>query len=99
MSRFYTLDADHNLVGTDDVLVWGKWFEEQRSLMHTEINGAVVSTIFVGMGPIRMGDREWGGRFFETGLLRDGEIIEEVPSRTWAEAELAHRKMLEKARL
>ena len=28
MSAYYILDADDNVAEVDDVIAWGKWFEE-----------------------------------------------------------------------
>lgn len=36
-------------IQVDDTDAWGRWFEGSRVGLKTEINGAVVSTIFLGL--------------------------------------------------
>lgn len=47
----YYMLVNGKIVGTDDVIEWGRWFEniENRIVEQTEIDGVRVSTIFLGI--------------------------------------------------
>ena len=48
--RYWTLDG-HNAVGTNDVAVWGRWFEnvDNRRVAYDDLGDARVSTVFLGI--------------------------------------------------
>lgn len=49
---FYVLDANGTPVPEEDVRVWGHWFETAgmaRVVARDDINGIVVSTVFLGL--------------------------------------------------
>ena len=84
-------------VREDDLLKWGMWFETaDRSVARTEfdgLNGAYVSTVFLGL------DHDWTGTrpiLFETmcfGGPLDGEMYR---YSTWEEAEDGHQAMVDR---
>jgi hypothetical protein len=95
---YYILDADHQPVPVDDVLTWGRWFEnfDNRCVARTEVApGIVVSTICLGID-----HNFFGGPpiLFETmtgsGYGWDGE----VRYASWAEAERGHWRIVEHIR-
>ena len=49
--RYYTLNALGEPVGTNDAMVWARWFETaNRHLAHDQLSGDVrVSTVFLGL--------------------------------------------------
>lgn len=52
MTDKYILDDDGNPVPEPDLITWAKWFEKAgpgRQLAKDEINGARVSTVFLGL--------------------------------------------------
>lgn len=48
--RYWILDG-HNIVGTDDVIVWSRWFENKyaRRVAQDVIGEASVSMVFLGL--------------------------------------------------
>ena len=50
-AMFATLDSEHNVVETDDILEFGQFFEqtEKRIVAKTQISGLLVSTVFLGI--------------------------------------------------
>jgi hypothetical protein len=96
MARFWTLDADHNLVPTDDVLVWAAFYEDfpRRMVARDELGeGVKVITVCTGL------DHSFGESerplLFGTALIVAGKIIDEEETSTWDEAVVAHRAMVE----
>ena len=50
MSLYWMLDARGELVETDDVRVWGQWFETaERQVAQDTIGDVRVSTVFIGL--------------------------------------------------
>lgn len=95
--RYYTLDGDHNLVGTDDVMVWAAWYEnfEGRVLARDELGaGLKVITVCTGI------DHSFGESekplLFATAILKDG-VVDEMETSTYDEAMLAHAVMVDQA--
>lgn len=95
LNLFYTLDADHNPVPTDDPLVWGRWFEDfdNRSVAYDELEKVRVSTVFVGTAFEK----------FETMVfpMKGDRLFEDMECErydTWDEAVAGHAAMLEKWR-
>jgi hypothetical protein len=87
---YFTLDADKNPVHTDDVIVWGHYFESaDRIVAKTEIGEAQVSTVFLGI------DHNWGEGpplLFET-MIFGGEHNEyQERCSTWKQAEAEHER-------
>jgi len=57
MSDKYVLDEAGNPVPCDNLLEWGRWFENagsKRQVARDSVNGANVSTVFLGL------DHSWG---------------------------------------
>ena len=46
----YILTADGEPIEVPDLLIWAEWFERaDRTVAKTEIDGAMVSTVFLGL--------------------------------------------------
>lgn len=92
--RYWTLDADHNPVPTDDVLVWGAFFEKPDRIVATdEIGDVRISTVFLGLDHSfarMMGDKSEPPLLFETMIF--GGVLDGYQERsaTWKEAEQQH---------
>jgi len=98
MRHLAILDDELRIVPVDDALEWGMWFEcneEKRRIGYDEIEGFVVSTIFLGV------NHGFGRRplWFETMVFREstgerelGQSIDQARYSTWNEADL--RKQL-----
>ncbi len=98
---YYTLDENHDPVPTDDILVWGRFFEDRfldRLVAQETIGSTFLSTVFLGI------DHNWGvGRpiLFETMAFpipapgqfasQEAEVVERWS--TWAEAEAGHKML------
>lgn len=96
MVRFYILDG-HEPVPTDDVLVWGGWWEKaDRFVKQTDVSeGVTVSTVFLGL------DHNWGDGpplLFETMIFGGPLSDSEWRYSTWAQAEKGHAKAVRAAR-
>jgi len=99
VSLYYTLDADHKAIPTDDVLVWARWFENinNRIVAKTVLpNGIRVSTVCLGA------DHAFGGGpplIFESMSFGDADH-DEMCERysTWDEAVAGHAAMVEKCK-
>jgi len=82
----------------EDVLEWGKWFENANRVVKQETlpNGKLVSTVFLGI------DHNFGfGKplLFETMVFPSKENFDELDVMrysTWEEAEEGHKKMVKK---
>ena len=47
---YYTLGKNFEIIGTDDVLEWGRWFETaDRHLAKTTVGDLEISTVFLGL--------------------------------------------------
>jgi hypothetical protein len=52
MSRFNYILKDGVPIRTPDILTWGRWYEsadEERRVARDEIDGVLVSTVFLGL--------------------------------------------------
>jgi hypothetical protein len=103
--RFWILDGKE-VVGTDDVLKWGKMFEEESRIVRqedikplerdglfspVECFDCRVSTVFLGL------DHSYGSGgpdIFETMVFGGPLDLEERRYSTWDEAELGHLQMV-----
>ena len=92
MSDKYILKG-HEVVPVEDVLEWGEWFETaNRVVAKDEINGARVSTVFLGL------DHSFGGNkplLFETMIFGGEHDDYQERYTTWEEAEAGHKKAVE----
>jgi hypothetical protein len=96
---YWTLDADHKPVPTDDVTVWARFFENMtnRLVDYTEITSQVrVSTVFLGL------DHRFGGNgppvIFET-MIFGGELDGDTwRYSSWDDAKIGHKGAVRKAR-
>ena len=97
--RFYILDKDKNVIGTNDVNKWGEFFESAgRILAQDEIGDHLVSTVFIGI------DHNFSDSgppiVFETMVFkRDksnlgslGKDVYQSRCATWAEAVAMHKE-------
>jgi hypothetical protein len=89
----------HEVVSVDDVLTWGRWFQEHRGarIVKQDIFGDVlVSTVFLGMNHSwhPEGPPEWFETMIFNGPL-DGDIWR---CETWDQAEAQHARAVEYAK-
>lgn len=86
-NRFYILNGKE-IVGTDDVLVWGRFIATpEKIIKQDDINGVHVSTVFLGI------DHSWGNGapiLFETMVF--GGVLDSYQRRysTYEQAEAGH---------
>jgi hypothetical protein len=68
---FYILDQDHQLIPIDDLVVWTQFLENGRHVAKTNLNGLLVSTVFLGL------DHAWNGppQLFETMIFDEGTVL------------------------
>src|SRR5260370_22766253 len=101
------IDENHNLVRPRDLIEWGEFFESaRRRVALTEINGWVVSTVFLGINHAFFGGALW----FETMIFLDedkpapfdeNERLEawrenqQMRYATWDEAVAGHAQFVE----
>jgi hypothetical protein len=97
--RWYTLDAEHNLVPVGDMMDWVNWCSEvgdeaSRRVAYDEIaDGVYVSTIFLGLDH-RMSFKHQGPPIvFET-LVSTDYLREETRYCTWDEALAGHQAIV-----
>jgi len=110
--EFYILKGK-KVVTVKDVLVWGKWFQENdRRVAETTIGRYWVSTVFLGIDcnfsmrgkPLvfetMVFDRESKKKYKlgEKEIESIGEEADVDRYSTWEEAETGHKKMVEKWR-
>ena len=94
MSDFYMLDADHNVITTDDIGAWGDWFADinNRRVAETEVGNVIISTVCLGL------DHNWSGTgpplLFETMVFVEDDGHETYRCSTWAEAEAQHARVV-----
>jgi hypothetical protein len=94
MTHFYMLDADHNIISTDDIRVWGDCFGDigNRRVAETEIGNVIISTVCLGL------DHNWSGigppLLFETMVFVKDNGHETYRCSTWAEAEAQHAEVV-----
>jgi len=110
MSHLFIL-KNKKVIGIDDVLVWGKWFEDikNRRILETTIGKYWISTVFLGL------DHNFGlgePLYFETmvfntknktkckiGKTEIESVREDLDMErysTYKEAEEGHKKLVEK---
>lgn len=107
MMKHYILDADHNPVQCNEVMVWGRFFEDMdnRRVAYSETEFHTVSTVFLGI------DHNFGDGppiLFESMVFERQETLkkffgedkyvqEELDCdryRTWDEAKAGHAKLV-----
>lgn len=96
MNDKYVLDGKIP-VKCDDLMTWARWFEDaDRHVATTNVGGAKVSTVFLGLDH----SCEWRGEatpiLFETMVFGGPLDGEETRYSTWEEAEKGHKRMVEK---
>ncbi len=98
---FYKL-ADKKPVRCKDGQEWAEWFEPasvagERIVAHDELDGLLVSTVFIGIDPNPV-DHD-PPQLFETMTFVNGKSTGVVIRyATWRDAEAGHRRMVIKAR-
>ena len=95
-SEYFILNGKE-VVPVDDVLVWGRWFEDfDRRIARDEVGSVTVSTVFIGL------DHQFGDGpplLFET-LVMGGRLDGEMDRySTWDEAAAGHVAMCVKVKL
>ena len=87
--RYYVLDANRQIRGTDDVMEWGRWMETQdRHVAETRNEHIRVSTVFLGLD-----HRYWGKGpplLFETMIFGGAHDQEQWRYSSWDDAEIGH---------
>ena len=94
MTTGYYILKDKKIVKTNDINVWGKFFESKDRIVKQETlsNGLRVSTVFLGI------DHNFGEGeplLFESMVFGADEEIQERYS-TYEQAEEGHKKLVEK---
>lgn len=93
MGMYWIVDANHEAKQVDDVMEWGKWFEndDNRRVASSDFDGGIhVSTVCLGL------DHQWGigpPLIYETMIFAKGlQDLDQQMWRysTWAEAETGH---------
>ena len=93
MTHLYTLDAQHNILVTEDSAEWGTWFQDfdNRRVAQTKLGPVEVSTVFLGL------DHRWLGGgpplLFETMVFGGADEVC-LRCSTWAEAEAQHAEVV-----
>lgn len=86
---YYVLDENYNVVPTDDMMEWGRFFENTagRRVDETYIGPYHISTVFLGLDH---GFGEQEPQIFETMIF--GDPLDEPMERyrTWEEAMVGH---------
>jgi hypothetical protein len=95
MAWKYILDGK-TPVPCEDVIEWGKWFENaDRHVAKDEIGEVMVSTVFLGLDN---GSGIGAPVLFET-MVFNGPLDQECERySTWDEAEVGHKAMLERVK-
>lgn len=100
MSKFnyYTLDANKNIIGTNDINVWGKFFQSKEKILAQEhIDKIMISTVFLGIdhgSPFGKGTPV----LFET-MVFGGELNgEQERYCSYDEAMAGHKIMVERVK-
>lgn len=94
MSAYYILDADDNVAEVDDVIAWGKWFEEnpkKRQVGYNQKRDVVVSTVFLGLDHSFL--EEAKPILFETKAFKNGAEVACERYSTRLEALKGHDEM------
>lgn len=97
-TTYYTLDAQHKIIPTRDIMVWGRFFETTagRIVAQDTIGKIKISTVFLGI------DHGWDDEgppvLFETMIFGGEHDQEQWRYCTWEEAEAGHRKALRMVR-
>lgn len=94
MFDYYILDG-HQPIKTN-LATWAKWIETTKKYVVDELVGGVqISTVFVGL------DHSFGRGsplFFETMVFGGPLDGEQERYMTWEEAEIGHKRMVERVR-
>lgn len=99
---FWTLDDNNQPVYTDDVLVWGRWFEEasktrRRVVGYDKVGSVSVSTVFLGLDQ-NFGLTDETPILYET-MVFNGPLDQEMDRyATWDEALAGHQAMVERVK-
>jgi hypothetical protein len=95
---FYRL-VDKKPVPCKTGLEWAEWYEaaavsEERIVARDELDGLLISTIFIGIDP-GAGDSDEPPLLFETMTFVNGKATGiAIRSATWEDAEDRHRSMI-----
>jgi len=96
--NMYAILEGKTVVGVDDVLEWGKFFEgKSRVVGKTKVGKASISTVFLGLNHSWEPDEK--PLWFETMIF--GGPLDQWQERytTWDEAEAGHKKLVRLAKL
>lgn len=97
MSRLYILDGEGNPEPMPDLATWGQWcMLANRTLQRSEVNGLLVSTVFLGM------DHSYGSGpplLWETMVFQEGSSMDVECQRyaTRSEALAGHAALVARA--
>lgn len=96
--NYYTLDANKNIVGTNDICEWGEFFHSKDRFLAVEIIDTIkISTVFLGMdhgSPYDKGPPV----LFET-MIFGGELNgEQERYCSYDEAMAGHKIMVERVK-
>lgn len=94
MPAFYILDGKM-VIQADSFLEWAQWMQtKDHRVAFTEINGVVISTVFLGVDHNFCGDGD--PLLFETMVFSpDWERGEQRRYFTWQEAQVGHQEVVE----
>jgi hypothetical protein len=100
--RYYTLDKDHRVCTTKDVLEWGRFFQNIKNRIVTQTRfecGVMVSTVFLGI------DHRFGGKggppllfesmVFEMDMHGDSDMWR---YSSWDDAETGHAAIVKRVK-
>lgn len=95
LPRYYILDDEHNVITTNSIEEWGKFFQDPRRIVAQEmVKDCRVSTVFLGIDHNFFG--EGPPLIFETMIFGLNEEYEyQTRCCTWAEAIKMHLKAVE----
>jgi hypothetical protein len=89
---YYILDENHKIIETNDIMVWGKFFEgiDNRRVAWTQRGPVQISTVFMGLDHNFEGTG--GPVLFETMVFKSWKWDDyQKRYRTWEEAEEGHQ--------
>ena len=95
LTRYWTLDDEHNLVEADNLLDWAEWHHTaDRHVGFTRTKLHTVSTVFLGIDHRLYGDGP--PITFETMVFADDRSPNYYQERysTWSDAEAGHAAMV-----
>jgi hypothetical protein len=95
MNDFYIL-KNHIAIKAPNLETWARWMEDEnhRRVARTEVEGIVISTVFLGLNHNFFSDKK--PILFETMTFIEGQGEWQERCSTWAEAVLRHQAMCEK---